>query len=113
MSMDNAERFLRECAIDGSVRDRAYAEALKGDLREWLSRSGYGFTSLDLGNTVRRLKLSARDEEEALLYDELRLWYELLSGEGEDSGGNGVCGPSLCASCSSPSCASYGGGVRS
>ncbi len=104
MSMSDAKSFLERCATDDEFRGNAYqAEGPEGFLG-WVKEAGFSFDWHELDDAARVMKLKARDEAEAYFADELRLWYEFMSGgPAQDAGSGSSCGPALCASCGSAS----------
>lgn len=89
MSMIDAFRFLGKCRTDGSFRQEAYELESENDFTAWTERSGFSFTWNEIDDAFRSLKLRAVDEYEAEEIDELKQWYQLMSGQSD----------SPCASC--------------
>lgn len=116
MAQNDASIFLERCASDEDFRAESYKAEGPQEFLGWVQDSGYSFSWHELENASRRLKLRAKDEGEAAFVEELKLWYEFLSG-GAHSGGASMgaasdCSPLLCASCASAgSCSSGSAGA--
>ncbi len=113
MAQNEAAAFMERCAGDEGFRAAAYQTDGPEGFLAWVRESGYSFNRHELEDAARRMKLQARDEGEAAFVEELKQWYEFLSGGGDSSDLSAdPCDLLLCASCASAgSCSSGGAGA--
>ncbi len=90
MALQTALDFIDRVRRDSAFRKAGYAASLDHKFTAWLKESGFNFNQSEIWDAFRSMLLKCKDEEAADEVKELRVWYMLLAGESEESGGS--CG---------------------
>ncbi len=100
MSIKNAYNFFNHCQANQKFRKSLYQCKNRKELLCKATQEGFFFSNADAASALERMKTEAQNEDEAILVNELKLWYELQT-EGEDENPLAVCSAcSLRYSCS-------------
>lgn len=102
MSVSDAKKFIFKCRKDSSFRREIYACTSKQQVICTAQKTGISFTGIDAVRAFSELKTQAQDEDELDEMAELKMWYEMQTGEEEQD-------PlSICYACSVKStCKNY------
>jgi predicted ribosomally synthesized peptide with nif11-like leader len=78
MSLQNALLFISKVKIDKALRQKI--NRLKSsEIAIALEQEGYSFTNEELEDAINSLKLKCATEEDAIEYEEIKLWFDLLN----------------------------------
>ena len=102
MPLKDAERFIREIAVNNELRRSLYTFDSSLQVKNAIEAAGYKFKLYEYEETITHLKTESPTEEQAIMLDELLMWWKMLMYDGsivedEQSG----CSPSRCATCGS------------
>ena len=95
MPRKDAERFIRDIAGDKEKRKSLYSYDTSEEIMNAVRDMGYDFKLFDFEESIRHFKLESHDEEQAIMLDEILLWWNILMGE------QASCSTSMCSTCSS------------
>lgn len=91
MVESNAEKFIREIARNHDLRRSFYTLEGTEEIKEALREAGYCFRHHEFEDTINNLKTRCATEEDAVMLDELLIWWQMLL----------PCSPASCTQCSS------------
>jgi hypothetical protein len=98
-----AEKFIREIAGNSDFRKSFYSLDSLEDKKKYMAESGFAFELYEFEEAINHMKTECAEEEDAILLDELLLWWTMLIPQDEieyPSAGT-ACSPEACGSCSS------------
>ncbi|MDC7227993.1 MAG: hypothetical protein PQJ61_14615 [Spirochaetales bacterium] len=101
MPLIDAERFIKEITVNNELRKSLYRFDSSADVQDGIKECGYNFKLFEFEETINHLKTESPDEEQAIMLDEILLWWNMLMGDGSIvESDQPECSPSKCPSCS-------------
>ena len=102
MPLKDAERFIKEIAVNTELRKSLYLYDSSVEIQSAIAKSGYIFKIFEFEESINHLKTESPNEEQAIMLDELLLWWNMMMYDGSISEEEKTeCSPARCASCSS------------
>ena len=100
MIISNAERFIREISKNNDFRRSFYQWESPDEIKKSITDAGYSFKYHEFEDSINNLKTRCASEEDAIMLDELLLWWQMLLPFEDSEGCSTDCSPSDCALCS-------------
>ncbi|MBB6480304.1 hypothetical protein [Spirochaeta isovalerica] len=103
MPIKDAENYIREIAVDMDLRKSLYAYSTSAEMMTSIKDSGFNFKLYEFEESINHLKVESPDEEQAIMLEEILLWWKMLMYDGSicEEAKSASCSPSRCFSCSS------------
>ena len=101
MPLKDAELFIKEIAVNNELRKSLYKYETSAEIKNAIVESGYSFELYEFEESINHLKSESPTEEQAIMIDELLMWWNMLMFDGTvPESGSVNCSPAKCASCS-------------
>lgn len=78
MSLQSALDFISKVKIDKNFRQQ-FNRLKSEEITTVLKQENYNFTNEEFEDAINSLKIKCASEEEAIEYEEIKLWLELLN----------------------------------
>lgn len=101
MVKSNAEKFILEVSGNNDFRKSFYKLDSVEDKKKYIFESGYEFEYFEFEESINNLKTRCSTEEDAIMLDELLLWWQMLLPYEETVTTGTGCSPAKCSTCSS------------
>jgi predicted ribosomally synthesized peptide with nif11-like leader len=101
MAVKNAEKFIREIIGNSDLRKSLYPFEETEEKLKFISESGFDFEIPEFEESINYLKTICADEEEAIMLDELLLWWQIMMPYDIYEESSTQCTPDQCRTCSS------------
>lgn len=101
MAVKDAEKFIREIVENSDLRKSLYQFDDRGEKMEHIRKAGYVFEIYEFDESINYLKTISSDEEQAIMFEELRLWWQMIMPNDMTDVPAQSCTPAECATCSS------------
>ncbi|MBI9097591.1 MAG: hypothetical protein JEY91_03890 [Spirochaetaceae bacterium] len=99
--MGNAEKFIKEIAGNSDFRKSLYLLESSEDKKRYLNEAGYNFAFYEFEESINNMKTKCAEEEDAIMLDELLLWWQMFMPYEETDSSITACTPAECSKCSS------------
>lgn len=97
-----AEKFIREIAGNNDYRRSFYQLESLEDKKKYMSETGYKFELYEFEEEINHLKTECANEEDAIMLDEILLWWTMLIPQDDiEYPSSSSCSSSDCAGCTS------------
>ena len=102
MPIKNAENFIKQVVRNTDLRKSLYRYPSPSQIMTALKEMGYDFTPYEFEESIRHLKTESPHEEQAIMLDELLIWWKMLLGEVNTAPPSQcTCSPTACGGCKS------------
>lgn len=95
MAMKDAEKFIKEIVKNDGLRKSLYKFEDPEEKKKLIVKAGFDFEVYEIQESINYLKTVCAQEEDAIMLDELLLWWQMLMPFDQS------CSPAECAGCSS------------
>ena len=101
MAQMHAETFIKEIVKNNELRKSLYQYDSSAEMMSAIRDEGYEFKLYQFEESINHLKTESPTEEQAIMLDELLLWWNMLMYDGSIVEEAPACSPAKCSSCSS------------
>ncbi len=103
MPFIDAQNFIKEIAPNNEMRRSLYEFENARAIKEHIETLGFNFKLYEFEQSILYLKTEAPNEEQAIMLDELLLWWNMLMYDGSitEEVDSSECSPVKCGTCSS------------
>ena len=102
MPLKDAENFIKEIAKNNEFRKSFYKFKSSMEVQNQIRILGFSFKLFEFEESINHLKSDSPTEEQAIMLNELLIWWQMLMYDGTVMENDSVsCSPDQCSACSS------------
>jgi hypothetical protein len=101
MALIHAEKFIKEIIKNHEMRTGLYRYDTSAEVMKAIHELGFPFKLHDFEESINHLKTESPTEEQAIMLDEILVWWNMLMFDGSITEEQPACTPAKCSTCSS------------